>query len=154
VEVTFPVARDASDELRELRDELGSRLLKNLENRANAQLRDAHLGEDLDDVVELAVGKGDELVFREPVAVEVLLELRPPASLVFHQGGLAEVPLIVALGKDLPKQHPGEHAVAYAPSGNRIDHPCGIADQSHTIAARFIHCRRGRIALTNNIDTP
>src|SRR5437879_12166527 len=72
------------NELGELRDELRPRFLEDLQDRAHAQFRDADFGEDLDDVVEFAVGQRDELVLREPVPVQILFELRPPASLVFH----------------------------------------------------------------------
>src|SRR5437899_10767799 len=84
----FSRAPDASDELCELRDELGARFFQDLEDRADAELRDAHLGEDLDDVVELAVRQGHELVLREPVAVQILLALCPQASLYILECGL------------------------------------------------------------------
>src|SRR3989304_7985411 len=132
-----------SDELRELRDELGARLLEDLENRTHAELRYPDIGKDFDDVVELRVRKGHELVLREPVPVQVVLELRAPLGIVRHEGRLAEVTGLPAGPQDLAEHHTGEHAVPDPAAPDRVDHPRRIADEGNPVPDGFLD-RRGR----------
>src|SRR6266545_4354550 len=144
--------RPRSDELGELGDEFRARLLEHLEDRADAQLVNPDLREDLDDVVELLVGEGHELVLCEPVAVQVLLELRPPALLVFHQRGLAVVARLVRLREHVPEDHARHHAVPDAPARDRIDHPSRVADQGDSVADRFLDRRGGGHAARDHVE--
>src|SRR6266704_4658092 len=141
-----------SDELGELGDQFRARLLEDLEDRADAQLVHADLREDLDDVVELLVGEGHELVLREPVAVQVLFELRPPALLVLHQGGLAVIARLLTLREHVTEDHARQHAVADAASRNRIDHPSGVADQGDSVPDRLLDRRRGGHAARDHVE--
>src|SRR6266700_2030692 len=141
-----------SDELGELGDQFRARLLEDLEDRADAVLVHADLREDLDDVVELLVGEGHELVLREPVAVQVLFELRPPALLVLHQGGLAVIARLLTLREHVTEDHARQHAVADAASRNRIDHPSGVADQGDSVPDRLLDRRRGGHAARDHVE--
>src|SRR3989304_5516050 len=84
--------RGPSDELRKLRDELGLLFLEDREDGSDAQFRDAALRENLDDVVEFLVRQGHELVLGEPVPVQVVLELPPPAPLILLARRRADIP--------------------------------------------------------------